>query len=146
VHSEQLQAISDILKERGPILQARPIRTPTIAALYTDLEGGQGARHPFESIMHQRLEPSGEQSHQALRCGADECSVAAAFHQLRRLRASVILVASARSRAGPEEVIGRAMIRTGANVERFLAPVEPGNLFLMSYKDDVPIISAPGCF
>ena len=28
----------------------------------------------------------------------------------------------------------------------FLAPVEPGNLLLMGYKDDVPIMSAPGCF
>ncbi len=34
----------------------------------------------------------------------------------------------------------------GAQVERFLAPVEPGNLLLLAYKDDVPIISAPGCF
>ena len=28
----------------------------------------------------------------------------------------------------------------------FLAPVEPGNLLLMSYYNDVPIVSAPGCF
>ena len=27
-----------------------------------------------------------------------------------------------------------------------LAPVEPGNLLLMSYRDEVPILSAPGCF
>jgi molybdenum cofactor cytidylyltransferase len=24
--------------------------------------------------------------------------------------------------------------------------VEPGNLFLLGYKDDIPIVSAPGCF
>ena len=29
---------------------------------------------------------------------------------------------------------------------RFLAPVEPGNLFLLGYRDDVPVVSAPGCF
>src|SRR6266480_276575 len=40
VDSEQLQAISGILRERGPILQARPIRNPVAAALYTDSEGG----------------------------------------------------------------------------------------------------------
>jgi molybdenum cofactor cytidylyltransferase len=38
------------------------------------------------------------------------------------------------------------MLRVEGQVERFLAPVEPGNLLLLSYKDDVPIISAPGCF
>ena len=33
-----------------------------------------------------------------------------------------------------------------APLKRFLAPVEPGNLMLLSYKDDVPIVSAPCCF
>jgi molybdenum cofactor cytidylyltransferase len=32
------------------------------------------------------------------------------------------------------------------HVERFLAPVEPGNLLLLAYKDEIPIVSAPGCF
>ena len=48
--------------------------------------------------------------------------------------------------AGPEDVLGRAFVRLGAHLERFLAPVEPGNLMLLSYKDDVPIVSAPCCF
>ena len=38
------------------------------------------------------------------------------------------------------------MARVGAHLERFLAPVEPGNLLLLGYKDEVPIVSAPGCF
>jgi molybdenum cofactor cytidylyltransferase len=38
------------------------------------------------------------------------------------------------------------LARLGARIERFLAPVEPGNLMMLSYKDDVPIISAPCCF
>lgn len=38
------------------------------------------------------------------------------------------------------------MLRAGCQVERFLAPVEPGNLLLLGYKGDVPILSAPGCF
>ena len=29
---------------------------------------------------------------------------------------------------------------------RFLAPVEPGNLLLLGYKEEIPIVSAPGCF
>jgi molybdenum cofactor cytidylyltransferase len=38
------------------------------------------------------------------------------------------------------------MERIGCQIERFLVPVEPGNLLLMGYKDDTPILSAPGCF
>lgn len=38
------------------------------------------------------------------------------------------------------------MVRAGCHFERFLAPIGPANLFLLGYKDDVPIVSAPGCF
>ncbi len=38
------------------------------------------------------------------------------------------------------------MDKIGCPIERFLAPVEPGNLLLMGYKDEMPIMSAPGCF
>jgi molybdenum cofactor cytidylyltransferase len=43
-------------------------------------------------------------------------------------------------------VIGRAITQVGGTLERFLAPVEPGNLLMLAYKDEVPIVSAPGCF
>jgi molybdenum cofactor cytidylyltransferase len=68
------------------------------------------------------------------------------MQHLLRSKPSVILVASTTAPAGPEDVIGQAMIKVGCQVERFLAPVEPGNLLLLSYKDDIPILSAPGCF
>ena len=68
------------------------------------------------------------------------------MQHLLRSRPSVVLVASTTAPAGPEDVVGQAMLRVGAQVERFLAPVEPGNLFLLAYKDEAPIISAPGCF
>jgi len=38
------------------------------------------------------------------------------------------------------------MCKMGGHVERFLAPVEPGNLLLLAYKEEIPMISAPGCF
>ena len=48
-----------ILKDRGPILQARPVRTPTVGVLYTDPISGERARQLFENIMRQRLERFG---------------------------------------------------------------------------------------
>lgn len=38
------------------------------------------------------------------------------------------------------------MSSIGCHLERFLAPVEPGNLLLLGYKDETPLLSAPGCF
>jgi len=146
VAKDQLDAVTGILKERGPILQARPVRTPTMGVLYSDPLSGERARQLFESIMRQRLERFGVNANFAMACTEDASSVARCLQHLLRSKPSVILVASTTAPAGPEDVIGQGMLQVGAQVERFLAPVEPGNLLLMAYKDGVPILSAPGCF
>jgi len=146
VAKDQLEAILNILKQRGPILQARPVRTPTIGVLYTDPVSGERARQLFENIMRQRLERFGVNASFVLSCTEDENSVARCLQHLLRSKPCVIMVASTTAPAGPEDVIGQAMLKIGGQVERFLAPVEPGTLLLMSYKDEVPIMSAPRCF
>jgi molybdenum cofactor cytidylyltransferase len=146
VGKDQLEALINIIKERGPILQARPLRAPSVGVLYTDPISGERARQLFENIMRQRLERFGVSANFVLSCTEDENSVARCMQHLLRSKPCVILVASTTAPAGPEDVIGQAMLKVGGQVERFLAPVEPGNLLLMAYKDEVPIISAPGCF
>ena len=146
VSAEQLEAVTGILKDRGPILQARPVRNPSIGVLYTDPANGDRARQLFDNIMRQRLERFGVGPNVVLACVEEEESVTRSLQHLLKTKPSVILVASTTAPAGPEDVVGRAMMRVGGQMERFLAPVEPGNLLMLSYKDDVPIISAPGCF
>lgn len=146
VASQELEAVLSILRERGPILQARPIRNPVIGVLYTDPAHGDRARQLFESVLRQRLDRFGVTPNLLLSCVEEDAAVGRALQHLLRSKPSVILVASTTAPAGPEDVVGRAMTCIGGHIERFLAPVEPGNLLMLSYKDDVPIISAPGCF
>jgi len=146
VAKDQLDAVVGILKERGPILQARPIRNASVGVLYSDPLSGERARQLFENIMRQRLERFGANPNFVLACTEEENSVARCMQHLLRSKPCVILVASSTAPAGPEDIVGQAMLKVGAQVERFLAPVEPGNLMLMAYKDETPIVSAPGCF
>jgi len=146
VPQDQLEAVIDILRERGPILQARPIRSTAVAVLYSDPVSGDRARQLFEPVVRQRLEHFAIAPSYALAPIEEEGAVARALEHLLRARPTLVLIASTSAPAGPEDVIGRAMIRIGCQLERFLAPVEPGNLLLLGYKDEVPIVSAPGCF
>ena len=146
VAQSQLEAVLMILRERGPILQARPVRNPSVGVLYADPMNGDRARQLFENIMRQRLERFGVASNYVLAAVEEESSVARALQHLLRAKPTLILVASTTAPAGPEDVVGRAIAHIGCHLERFLAPVEPGNLLLLAYKDDVPIVSAPGCF
>jgi molybdenum cofactor cytidylyltransferase len=146
VAKDQLEAITTILRERGPIIQARPVRNPTIGVLFTAPLSGERARQLFENITKQRLERFGLAPTFVLSCVEDDASASRCLQHLLRSRPSLILIASTTAPAGPEDAVGRAMTRIGGQLERFLAPVEPGNLLMLAYKDDVPIVSAPGCF
>jgi molybdenum cofactor cytidylyltransferase len=146
VAKDQLETITSILRERGPIIQARPVRSPSIGVLYSDPANGERARQLFENVTRQRLERFGLSPSFALSPVEEEGSVTRALQHLLRSKPALILIASTTAPAGPEDVIGHAMTRVGGQIERFLAPVEPGNLLLLAYKDEVPIISAPGCF
>jgi molybdenum cofactor cytidylyltransferase len=146
VDKKELEALTTILRERGPIIQARPIRDTSVGILYTDPVNGDRARQLFENITRQRLERCGLGANFVLSCVEDDNSVSRALQHILRSKPTLILIASTTAPAGPEDVIGRAVRRIGGQLERFLAPVEPGNLFMLAYKDEVPIISAPGCF
>ena len=146
VAQAQLEAVLSILNERGAILQARPVKDPGVGVLYTDPVHGDRARTLFENIVRTRVERYSGKLRYALSAVEDEEQVVRSLQHLLRTKPACILIASTTAPAGPEDVIGRAMVRLGAHIERFLAPVEPGNLMLLGYKDDIPIISAPCCF
>ena len=142
----QLHSLLALLAEKGPILQARPIRKPVVAVLYTDPANGTRAAQLFSNIMAQRLERLGSIVNHSVSAVEEEASVAGALEKLLSLKPAVVLIASTTAPAGPYDSVGRAMLRVGCQIERFLAPVEAGSLLLLGYKDDVPILSAPGCY
>ena len=134
-----------MLRERGPILQARPTRGGSVAVLYCDPINGDRSRTLFEAIVRQKLERFGARIQATMTVLENEEHVARARQQLVRTNPAAILIASTTAPAGPLDVVGRAMTKIDCQIERFLAPVEPGSLLLMGYKNDIPVLSAPGC-
>jgi molybdenum cofactor cytidylyltransferase len=146
VSKHDLDEVLRLVATKGPILQARPIRNATVAVLYSDPLQGERARRLFEGIMKTRLERLATSAAFVLTAKEDETSVARALDHLLRARPTVVLIASTTAPAGPEDIVGCAMKRVGCRIERFLAPVEPGNLLLLSYAGETPVVAAPGCF
>lgn len=146
VSKSDFEGTLNVLKARGPIMQARPVSGASIAVLYSDPLNGDRARTLFEPLIRQKLERFGIRTHNSLTVLENEEHVSRGLQHLLRSKPSLVLVASTTAPAGPGDVVGRAMDKIGCQIERFLAPVEPGNLLLMGYKDDIPILAAPGCY
>ena len=143
---QDYQRALGLARTQGPILQARPIEEPTVAVLYSDPREGERARSLFSGIMKTRLDRFATNAAFVLTAVEEVTAVARALDHLLRARPSIVLMASTTAPAGPDDVIGQAMRKVGCDVESFLAPVEPGNLLLLSYAGDVPVVAAPGCF
>ncbi|MGH4124539.1 MAG: molybdopterin-binding protein [Clostridium sp.] len=45
----------------------------------------------------------------------------------------------------PDDVTPTAIVKTGAELITYGAPVLPGAMFLLAYKGDIPILGLPGC-
>jgi hypothetical protein len=75
----------------------------------------------FEDIMRQRLDRLGTSAGFVLSCNEEEAKLARLLQHLLRARPTCILIASTAASAGPEDVVGRAMLKAGCSIERFLA-------------------------
>jgi hypothetical protein len=78
----------------------------------------------------------------------DEQDEAALASMLQRQLASgvgLILLAGETAIMDAQDIVPRAVERAGGYVESVGAPVDPGNLLMLAYIDDVPVVGAPGC-
>jgi len=57
----------------------------------------------------------------------------------------MILLAGETAIMDEQDIIPRAIERAGGHVESVGAPVDPGNLLMLAYIGDVPVVGAPGC-
>jgi molybdopterin biosynthesis enzyme len=57
----------------------------------------------------------------------------------------MILVAGETSIMDVDDITPRAIKAVGGEIVHHGVPVEPGNLLLLAYRNDVPIVGAPGC-
>jgi molybdenum cofactor cytidylyltransferase len=146
VRRSDCDSVLDAVLKQGPLIQARPIRDPVVGVLYTDPRKGDRARELFEAILSKRLLRLGANEIHALTALENEPSVAHSLDYLLRAKLTLLLVASTTAPAGPGDVVGRALDQIGCRTECFMAPVEPGNLLLLAYAGDVPVVAAPGCF
>ena len=91
-----------------------------------------------------RLARSGSRLGRELRCAHDAGAVAQALGDLKRDH-DLLIVFGASAMADFDDVIPAAIRMAGGRVERAGMPVDPGNLLVLGWIGDTPVIGAPGC-
>lgn len=76
---------------------------------------------------------------------ADEAALADMMQQQLTSGIRLILFAGETAIMDAHDIVPRAVERAGGHVESVGAPVDPGNLLMLAYLNDVPVVGAPGC-
>ncbi|MEM7350862.1 MAG: molybdopterin-binding protein [Acidobacteriota bacterium] len=117
------------------------------------LSGSAAARERisrgFREALAPRLETLGAQLDSVdfvtLDDEADEELLAAAIRRRREAGDDLLILAGETAIMDRDDITPRAVERAGGVVESYGAPVDPGNLLLLAYHGEVPILGAPGC-
>jgi molybdenum cofactor cytidylyltransferase len=76
---------------------------------------------------------------------SEEAAIAAAIAELRLAGAQLLILAGETSIMDRDDVTPQGIRLAGGRIEHYGAPVEPGNLLLLGYLDELPVLGAPGC-
>jgi hypothetical protein len=76
---------------------------------------------------------------------SDEATLASMLEEHIASGIGMILLAGETAIMDPQDIVPRAIERAGGYVESVGAPVDPGNLLMLAYLKDVPVVGAPGC-
>ena len=74
-----------------------------------------------------------------------ESMLAQTLSRQRQAGAQLIILAGETAIMDRHDLAPRAVERAGGHVESLGAPVDPGNLLMLAYMEEVPILGAPGC-
>lgn len=141
-----LRAVEEIVREAGTVLSIAPAQNQKVAIILTGSENGKAkVQATFSPPIRARLEELGAQVIAEDYVAEDEGAIANAIDQAARADAQMIVLAGETSVMDADDITPRGIKQAGGDIELYGAPVEPGNLLLLAYRGDVPILGAPGC-
>lgn len=143
-------AAEQIVRSDGPLLYLDPLPSRKVGLI---LSGSPAAKErtmrTFQRALNDRLEALGSTIEQVAYVPLeDEHGEMELVRQLRdqyEQGLDLIILAGETAIMDRHDIAPRAVESAGGEVTCFGAPVDPGNLLMLAYLDQKPILGAPGC-
>ncbi len=136
--------------ESDPVIQLYPLRLRTAALVLSSSPFVQErVTSDFVPALKARIEGLGSELRSVdfipLEDEAGEIALAETIQERVAGGAEIIILAGETAIMDRYDIAPRAVERAGGEVTCYGAPVDPGNLLMLAYLDQVPILGAPGC-
>lgn len=141
-----LSAAEKIVGARGKALSVASIQIQRVAIILTgSKEGEPKVKTTFSSPIRARIEELGGQVIAEKFAPENANAIQEEVCALVDAGAQMIIIAGETSIMDADDITPRGIRQAGGVIELYGAPVEPGNLLLLAYRGDVPLVGAPGC-
>ena len=146
VSETELQAAEARARRASPLVAVKPFVLRRAALITT---GSQAARDKvvkgFTPALRDRLSSYDTELIEGPYVAEDETEISEALQWALANDAEMILIAGETSIMDVDDITPRAIKAVGGQIVHHGMPVEPGNLLLLAYRNEVPIVGAPGC-
>lgn len=135
-----------IVGARGKVLSVASAQIQKVAIILTgSSDGRQKVQETFLPPIRARIEELGGRVIAETFALENANAIQESIYAMQDAGAQMIIVAGETSIMDADDITPRGIQQAGGVIELYGAPVEPGNLLLLAYRGDVPIIGAPGC-
>mgnify|MGYP005845256335 CR=1 FL=1 len=142
----ELAAAEAVVRAGQPLVQVKPFVVRRAVLITT---GSQAARQnvldSFTPALRDRLTSYQADMVEGPYVPEDEARISAALQWALEQGAELIVIAGETSIMDLDDLTPRAIKAVGGELVHHGVPVEPGNLLLLAYIKDVPVVGAPGC-
>ena len=135
----------DFAQKVFPLISIAPYRKIKVGAVITGREVCEGRTDDgFGPVLREKTQAFGLEPPEIIYVTDDREKISRTIMNHLEKGCKLVLVTGGMS-VDPDDVTPASIRMTGAKIIRYGAPVMPGSMFLMAYKDDIPIIGVPGC-
>jgi len=141
---ENIEKVEDLCALHGPVFNVEPYKKLRVGIVITGSEVFKGRiKDKFWPVMKKKLEYF-EAEIIGQEYAPDEIEVIQEkISAYKNKNADMIIVTGGMS-VDPDDLTPGAIRNTGAEVVTYGVPVQPGNMFMLSYLDGVPLLGVPG--
>jgi molybdenum cofactor cytidylyltransferase len=132
-----------------PLVAVDAIPARRVALLLSGAPAAEERLASFDKALRSRLEALGAAivavAFVPLEEEAGELALAAQLEAQVAAGVDLIILAGETAIMDRYDIAPRAVERAGGEIVAFGAPVDPGNLLMLAYLEQVPVLGAPGC-
>jgi molybdenum cofactor cytidylyltransferase len=144
-----VEQIEVLVEGNGAVIEVKALQPQPVSLIFSGSSSIHERLDADFAPLRQRVEALGSEivsrDYIPLEEEQGEFVLSAVLRQRKEEGDRLILIAGETAIMDREDIVPRAVLRAGGQVECVGVPVDPGNLLMLGYMEDVPILGVPGC-